>query len=234
MSVEYVFFDLDETLFDFHAAEHRAISLTLAHFGVTPDDERCALYSACNLRQWKRLERGETTRERIKTDRFSDFFEKLGLAVAPTEAAAFYEEKLSQGCIFLPYAETLLKELYGRYKLYIVTNGLARVQKGRLADSGIEPYFENIFISELVGADKPNRAFFEACFAKIPHFDREKAVLVGDSLTSDICGGNRAGLFTVWFNAQKTPFPTEKEQIPDRVITQLSELPPLLTSLSTI
>ena len=222
MQIQNFFFDLDDTLFDFHAAEHRAVSLTLTHFGIAPTEEMCALYSKLNLEQWKRLEKGEITRAEVKINRFARFFEQTGLAVIPEDAAKFYETRLSEGYFFLPGALELIQSLYGRYRLYIVTNGTARVQQGRIADAGIEKYFAGIFISELIGADKPSKAFFEACFEKIPDFHKEKTVLVGDSLSSDIRGGKNAGLFTVWYNPRHEAL--NGQITPDEVIYDLSEI----------
>ncbi len=229
--IETVFFDLDDTILDFRTAEHRAVSVTLAHFGVTANDEMCCLYSECNLKQWKKLEKGETTRAQVKLDRFSDFFGQIHLSVRPEDAAAFYEETLSHGAFFVPYARELLEQLHSSYRLFIMTNGTARVQEGRLADSGILPYFEDIFISEHIGFDKPSEEFFDACFARIPHFSKKSAVLVGDSLTSDICGGKRAGLHTVWFDPKDTPIPTSPALIPEYRITSLDKLSALLETL---
>ena len=222
MQIQNFFFDLDDTLFDFHAAEHRAVSLTLTHFGIAPTEEMCALYSKLNLEQWKRLEKGEITRTEVKINRFARFFEQTGLAVIPEDAAKFYETRLSEGYFFLPGALELIQSLYGRYRLYIVTNGTARVQQGRIADAGIEKYFDGIFISELIGADKPSKAFFEACFEKIPDFHKKKTVLVGDSLSSDIRGGKNAGLFTVWYNPRHEAL--NGQITPDEVIYDLSEI----------
>ncbi len=222
MQIQNFFFDLDDTLFDFHAAEHRAVSLTLTHFGIAPTEEMCALYSKLNLEQWKRLEKGEITRTEVKINRFARFFEQTGLAVIPEDAAKFYETRLSEGYFFMPGALELIQSLYGRYRLYIVTNGTARVQQGRIADAGIEKYFDGIFISELIGADKPSKAFFEACFEKIPDFHKEKTVLVGDSLSSDIRGGKNAGLFTVWYNPRHEAL--NGQITPDEVIYDLSEI----------
>lgn len=222
MQIQNFFFDLDDTLFDFHAAEHRAVSLTLTHFGIAPTEEMCALYSKLNLEQWKRLEKGEITRAEVKINRFARFFEQTGLAVSPEDAAKFYETRLSEGYFFMPGALELIQSLYGRYRLYIVTNGTARVQQGRIADAGIEKYFDGIFISELIGADKPSKAFFEACFEKIPDFHKEKTVLIGDSLSSDIRGGKNAGLFTVWYNPRHEAL--NGPITPDEVIYDLSEI----------
>ena len=119
-----------------------------------------------------------------------------------------------------------MKDLSPRYDLYLASNGAAAVQHPRLDDSGIRPYFKGIFISEELGADKPSKAFFDACFAAIPGFRTEEAVMVGDSLTSDIRGGRDAGLRTVWFNPQgREP---RADIRPDYTIHALSELPSLL------
>ena len=97
MQIQNFFFDLDDTILDFHAAEHRAVSLTLEHFGVKPTEAMCALYSKLNLEQWKRLEKGEITRAEVKINRFARFFEQTGLDVVPEQAAKFYETRLSEG-----------------------------------------------------------------------------------------------------------------------------------------
>ncbi len=227
--IQTVFFDLDDTIFDFHAAERLAIGQTLTRFGVTPTDAVCARYSALNLAEWKKLERGLITRQEVKTNRFENLFSELGVSVSGTEATAFYEHTLSHGHIFLPGAEEMLNTLKGRYRLFVVTNGTAAVQHGRIASSGIDTVFENIFISEELGADKPQKAFFDACFAKISPFDIQKAVIIGDSLTSDIRGGLAAGLTTVWFNPQNAENPTDIR--PHHTVTSLADVPALLENL---
>ena len=226
MTFQNLFFDLDDTLLDFHAAEHRAVSLTLEHFGVTPTEDKCALYSKLNLEQWKKLEKGEISRAEVKINRFARFFEQTGLAVEPKAAAAFYEARLSEGYYFMPGAEELIHRLYGKRRLFIVTNGTARVQQGRMADAGITRYFSGIFISELLGADKPSKAFFDACFAQIPDFRKSETTLIGDSLTSDICGGKAAGLYTIWYNPRHEALPENSVQ-PDKIIADLAEIPAL-------
>ncbi len=223
MQIQNFFFDLDDTILDFHAAEHRAVSLTLEHFGVKPTEAMCALYSKLNLEQWKRLEKGEITRAEVKINRFARFFEQTGLDVVPEQAAKFYETRLSEGYFFMPHALELIQSLYGKYRLYIVTNGTARVQEGRIADAGIAKYFDGIFISELIGADKPSQAFFDACIENIPDFCKEKTVLIGDSLSSDIHGGKAAGLYSVWYNPRHEELP-QGVQAPDDVIDDLWQI----------
>ena len=123
----------------------------------------------------------------------------------------------------------LLEALAPRYSLYLATNGAAAVQRRRLADAGILPYFQNIFISEEVGFHKPSPAFFHACFAAIPGFDPASALMVGDSLTSDIRGGRDAGLRTCWLD--RLGRSRRPDLLPDYTVTALNQLPALLETL---
>ena len=116
---------------------------------------------------------------------------------------ARYEEYLAREHVFVPGAPALLEALYGKYRMYIVSNGTAKIQYSRIAGADIGKYFDGIFISEEIGYDKPDRAFFSYCFSQIPDFSREESVIVGDSLTSDMLGGRNAGVRTVWFNPAK-------------------------------
>ncbi len=225
--IRTVLLDADDTLFDFKLSEKTALSKTLRRFGMEPTDETVALYSAINERYWKKLERGEVLRSELKDLRFKDFFKELGIDRDPTKVSDCYAELLAQGHFFLDGAEQLLEELFPKYDLYIVSNGHAKTQHARIASAGIESYFKGIFISQEIGADKPTKAFFDACFAKIPDFKREEAVIVGDSLTSDILGGIHAGIKTVWFRHRPSHIPME-DITPDHEIHHLSELIPWL------
>jgi len=119
----------------------------------------------------------------------------------------------------------LLEALHTRYELYLATNGTPEVQNSRIESAGIARYFQNIFISEQMGAYKPSPAFFHACFAAIPDFDAAEAMMVGDSLTSDIRGARNVGLRSCWYNPHYLP---PRPDIPaDYTIGALPELPPL-------
>ena len=202
MKIKHLFLDLDDTILDFHKAEAIAIKQTFTEMGVEPTDDRIKLYSAVNLSQWKLLEKGEITRPRLLTRRFDIFYSKLGLDISSEKTQELYEEYLSLGAYFLEGAEELLKELCGKYELYVVSNGTAYVQDRRIAISGIAKYFKDIFISEHIGFDKPSKEYFDACFERIPNLEKDKSIIVGDSLTSDIRGGINAGLKTCWYNPE--------------------------------
>ncbi len=222
--IDTVFFDLDNTIFDFNKAEHIALAKTLEELGIPPSEETCTRYSVINLAQWKLLEKGVITRREVKLRRFRLLFEELGVPAAPEEAAARYESLLGIGHYFMDGAEELLQTLYGNYRLY-------PVQKGRLESAQLQKYFEDIFISEEIGFNKPDIRYFESCFSRILSFSRETSVIVGDSLTSDIQGGINAGIRTVWFYPEREASGTagEEEAVrPDREIRKLMELPELL------
>lgn len=228
--IRNVLFDLDDTLFDFHKAEKIALTKTLVHFGIDPTEEILALYSTINTAHWKRLELGEISREEVKVGRYRELFKTIGVECDPVKATAYYESMLAIGHYFMPGAPELLEELYRKYRLYIVSNGTAKVQEGRIGSSGIAKYMDGIFISQILGANKPDKQFFDICFAEIPDFSLSETVIIGDSLSSDIKGGINAGITTVWFNPKGIE--NDNNIKPDYTIKELSEVPGLLSQIS--
>ena len=160
--------------------------------------------------------------------RFVQLFRELGQEVSAADCMKSYEHNLSIGHYFLPGAEEAVKRLHEKYRLFLVSNGTAVVQQGRLTSANLYPWFEKVFISQEIGFNKPDKAFFDRCFAQIPGFDPSKALMVGDSLTSDIQGGINAGLRTVWVNPAHKPAGKIR---PDYEIEGLSQLETLLEEL---
>ena len=227
--VEFLFLDLDDTILDFQKAEHAALQKTLAAFGITPTDTICARYSQINREHWERLERKELTRGQVLVGRFAQLFAELGVDAEPQGAAGSYAENLGIGHYFLPGAREALETLSKKYRLFIVSNGTASVQSGRLKSADIGHFFDDIFISQSMGADKPDKLFFDNAFAGIPDFDPARAMIVGDSLTSDIQGGKNAGILTCWVNPHRKP--CKGDIRPDYEIESLAQLPGLLKTL---
>lgn len=201
--IRNILLDLDDTLLDFGVAEHAALMRTFEDFGIPADEAVMRRYSQINSNCWRRLERGEISRSEVLIGRFRALFAEMALPGRAEEVNARYEEYLAREHAFVPGAPALLEALYGKYRLYIVSNGTAKIQYSRIAGADIGKYFDGIFISEEIGYDKPDRAFFSYCFSQIPDFSREESVIVGDSLTSDMLGGRNAGVRTVWFNPAK-------------------------------
>ncbi len=226
---EFLLIDLDDTIFDFKGQEKLALQQALKIFGIDPTEEVCHRYHLINKDHWERLERKEITREQVLVGRYEVLLQELGLDNDPVQLARTYEKCLSQGHLFLPGAVEALERLFGKYKLYIVSNGTSHVQAGRLKSANISRFFENIFISQDIGVNKPDKEYFARCFQKIPGFQKGKALIVGDSLSSDILGGINAGIKTCWVNTHKKP---ANPQIPaDYEIESLAQLPALLESL---
>lgn len=227
--IKNVLLDLDDTLLDFKRAEAEAIRRTLAEIGIEPTDENVALYSRINRSCWAKLETGEYTREEVLHNRFDMLFAALGVTGDSHLTQRMYETRLSYGAYYLEGAEELLDELFGKYRLYLATNGIVNVQTRRIKDSGIGKYFDGIFVSEKIGYNKPDKRFFDAAFSEIPDFYLCETVIVGDTLTSDIQGGINAGIKTVYFN--KNGRKNDTGITPHYEITSLGELPQLLKKM---
>ena len=227
--IEFLLLDLDDTILDFHKAERLAIAKTFREFGVEPTEEVLHRYHLINRSCWERLETGEWTREQVLVNRFDLLFGELGVAVDATACARAYEKNLSIGHYFLPGAQEAVEALSKKYRLFLVSNGTASVQKGRMTSADLYPYFEKVFVSQELGHNKPSIAYFEKAFAQIPDFDPKKALIVGDSLTSDILGGINAGIATCWVNPHHLP---KRADIPaDYEIEGIYQLEALLETL---
>ena len=227
---EFLLFDIDDTLLDFGKAEAGAVSRTFTKAGLPLSDKILRRYSEINNFVWGELEAGRMTRDEILLKRFSLLFDEFGIAASSEAIQASYEYELGVGHYFVDGAEELLNTLCGRYRLFIVSNGTLSVQERRIKSAGIAKYFEKIFVSEKIGYHKPSREFFETCFAQISGFDRERALIIGDRLSSDILGGINAGIKTCWFNPKHMmPDP----DIPaDFEIDSLAGLPGLLNKIN--
>ena len=221
-----IFLDLDDTLLDFGAAERVAIAKAFRDLGLEPTPALLRRYSELNQAQWEAFERGEITRDTVLVRRFALLFAELGLSIDPQHAEDVYRGYLGVGHYFVEGAEEVLSYLAPKYDLYLASNGVAATQYSRLESAGIGHYFKDIFISEVTGSHKPDRAYFDYCFAHIPGFDPSQALMVGDSLTSDILGGFNAGIRTCWFNPGCKPL--QGPVTPDHEIHALRELKDIL------
>jgi YjjG family noncanonical pyrimidine nucleotidase len=199
--VEVILFDADGTLFDFHRAERHALAQTMARFDLAFDDDRHpALYTTINRDLWRQLEQGMLTAATLKIERFRRFLGACEVTPGPEDFSGEYLRQLATASHLLDGAEALVAAIRPRFTLGIVTNGLAEVQRPRLARSPIGPLFDTVVVSDELGVAKPDARIFEHALRLLQHHDRETVLMVGDSLESDIQGGLNAGLQTCWFN----------------------------------
>lgn len=214
--------DLDNTLLDFDLAERYAISALLSHYGAENDNLLNA-YSVFNDSLWKRLEKGEITRKQLIDARFVEFFRQYGINGDGAEAAPLYEKYLSENAAWIDGAKELLIRCKGKIKVYIISNGTARVQLPRIQKSGVDKMTDGYFISELIGYNKPDIRYFEKVCGEIPGFIPEQTLLLGDSLTADIAGGIAFGLDTCLYD-RHGKYKAPGKIKPGIVITELKQL----------
>ena len=201
MTYKFLLFDLDHTLLDFDAAEDVALSQLLNEEGVEDIQAYKNYYVPMNKTLWKDLEQKKITKQELVNTRFAKLFAHFDIEKDGAYLAERYQFFLSkQGQIF-PGVEDLLKKLIHQgFELYAATNGVTYIQTGRLAQSGLAPYFNQVFISEQLQTQKPDALFYEKIGQQIAGFDKEKCLMIGDSLTADIQGGNNSGIDTIWYN----------------------------------
>ena len=204
MKKKFLLFDVDRTLLDFDRSEAEAIKNTLRHFGLPVTDEICARYPAINESLWEEFEKGTIEKATILYRRFDVLFSEFSLTCDSKEFDGYYRADLSKHAFLIDGAKELLLSLKAKgYQIHYVTNGTAGVQYPRLKKSGLDALADGIFLSEEIGFQKPEKAFFDAVFPKISNFKLEEAIIIGDSLSSDMKGGENVGLDTMWYNPKK-------------------------------
>lgn len=207
MRYRTILFDADGTLFDFKRSEHDAVKEAFMMSGIEVDEEMIAKYSEINDSLWKQLEKGLIEKATLLYRRFELFGQHYGIALDAQKLAKDYMLTLSSKCYLFAGARELCEKLTKQADLYIVTNGVESTQRGRFYGSHLDLYFKDLFISGAIGAEKPSARFFEHVARHIPSFEKEKTVIVGDSLSSDIKGGILYGIDTCWFNPQGNAVP---------------------------
>ena len=200
--IKVVLWDIDGTLLDFERAEEAGIRGCFKKYNLGEcTDEMLEEYKVINRGYWQAMERGEIEKTVLLVKRFEDFLNayKLDFSVA-AGMNELYQILLGETVVFTPHAWETIQELKGTVLQCAVTNGTKVAQDGKLKNSKLDKEFDYIFISEVVGIEKPNVGFFEEVFRVIGQYAPEEVLIVGDSLTSDIQGGVNAGIKTCWFN----------------------------------
>ena len=200
--IQTILWDIDGTILNFHRSAENSLKNTFKKFGYGEiTDELLHTYEEINDVYWCKLEKGEITKEKLLVERFVEFFTKIG--VETTRVVEFnqaYLNGLLDTVVFMPEAYETVKKLHPEYKQYIVTNGVKELQRKKIAKAHIEEFFDGIFISDEIGYEKPHIEFFNYVFDRIPTKNPDEVIIIGDSLTSDIAGGIRAGIHTCWYH----------------------------------
>lgn len=200
---KHIIFDLDDTILDFQDSEEKALKQIITLYELPYNKQTTACYKSINDGLWHQLEKGLITREEVLTTRFSLFLKEFQIDENGPKVEAMYRELLNQGHKTVTHAHELLNALSKQdYKLYIGTNGVGMTQRKRLEDAKLLGYFEQLFISEEIGYEKPNPHFFNYIFDALHTSHKEEFLMIGDRLTSDIQGAINVGIDSVWFNSE--------------------------------
>lgn len=227
MHYEWILFDADHTLFDFDRSAKQSLQATLQEFGHPHKNGTFEIYDKINKSYWRAFERGNLTREELKYKRFQHFFAEIGVEDDPVRFHDAYLSKLPQFPYFLNHAMAILRRVKSSaYHMGVITNGLKEVQRPRLVSAQILDYFDIVVISGEIGHAKPSTAYFQYAYDAMDRPVREKVLVVGDSLHSDIKGGNDFGFQTCWYNPNGA-IPNEDVR-PDFQIQSLKALEAML------
>lgn len=197
---KWLLFDADGTLFDFDRAAAATLADTFRGLVGHFEPHYHQVYERINLQIWRDYEAGRVTQDQLRTQRFESLFAEVGVEADPEAFSSSYLKNLSSHTDLLADAEDVVRQLAQKTNLMIITNGLKEVQRPRFAAASISRYFEDFVISEEVGAAKPDPKIFDEAFARMGNPAKSEVLIIGDSLTSDIKGGNNYGIDTCWFN----------------------------------
>ncbi len=226
MNYPWILFDADDTLFDFKKSANHALKVTLQNFKIKDDPTFYSVYKEINNIVWAAFERNEINAVELRYLRFERFLESIGEYRDPNEMNAYYLNQLSQTEFLIEGARELVEDFLSLgYRLCLITNGLKEVQRPRIKKARFESYFEGIVVSDEIGVSKPDNGFFEYAFKQIGNPNKSEVIVVGDSLSSDIQGGNNFGVDTCWFNpAGKSNLTQHKPTFEIDKIDQLREI----------
>ena len=219
-------FDADGTLLDFIKAEYNALKKVFATQKLAFNEAVYHTYHRINDDLWKQFERGEITKPQLLATRFGKLIDTLQLKANPAPFQSLYQEALGEGGYVIPGAQEALKALSADCRLFLITNGVSKTQHSRMTRSGLREYFKDVFVSEDAGFQKPLREYFDYVAKHIENYTPKTTLVIGDSLSSDILGGQNAGLDTCWYNPQHQKNTTSI--VPTFEISSLSMLAPIV------
>lgn len=195
--------DADDTVLDFHGVSDEALRYAFQESGIAWEDRFASEFRIVNAGFWAALERKELTRSELMEQRFPAFLRHLGIGVDGAKFNQIFVNYLANHPRYLQGAEEFLAQLRQIGRVYIVTNGTEWIQRSRFALCKLWEKVDNAFISDAIGHDKPSKEYTDYVISHISDFQIEKAVWIGDSLSADIQGANRAGITSIWYNPDR-------------------------------
>jgi len=202
---KHLFFDLDNTLWDYKSNMRETFSEVVRELNLTRVKERfdefVTLFDKNNDKYWIEYRKGLISKEYLRRKRFSDTLESIGIrdeSIIPP-MAELYHQRVSRKNNLFPGVHETLSYLKERYPLYIITNGFVEIQTNKLESSDLSHYFRRIFMAEATGYQKPDKRFFHHALSSV-NAKKTESIMVGDDLEADIIGAREAGIDQVFFN----------------------------------
>ncbi len=208
--IKAVMLDIDNTLLDFSKCSYLSMQKSFAQHGLPFSEKVFTTFTKVNEELWKSIERGEYTRDQLHKERWNKIFGMLNIDYDGVKVEQSFLENLYDCVVVIDGAIELVKYLSSKYPVYTASNAPNDQQYNRLKISGIYPYLTKVFTSEALGVDKPQKEFFDKCFAQMDGILPEQTIMIGDSLTADIKGGKLYGMQTLWYNHDKVLEPEQK------------------------
>ena len=215
---DILLWDVDGTLLNFLESERWALAEAFRDYGIEIDNEIISVYSTINDSFWKRLELGEITKEQVLKGRFERLFEELlpggkldekaisAELLGKIEISEFqqkYQRNLGSVYFYMEDSLSLCRKLKEEgFLQYVITNGVEWTQRNKLHLAGFDAVMDDLYISEVIGYNKPDVRFFEECLKNIEITglkngekpDKTRILVIGDSMTSDMKGAQNAGI----------------------------------------
>ncbi len=221
-----ILMDLDNTIIDFNECARHSIMGIFEDLGFAYNENVFTTFITENVKIWKRLELGEIDKPYLRANRWNIILGKLGIDYDGTIIEEHFENGVAMGAYPVDGAYELLDYLHSKYDIFVVSNGFRFVQESRIKIGDYGKYFKDIFLSEDIGIQKPDLRFFDYCYKNIGFPPKDELILIGDSLSADIKGGNDFGIDTIWFNKNKDP---ESDTIrPTYTVNRLKEIENIL------
>lgn len=203
----YIFFDLDNTLWDFEKNSRLAMQEVFRRFDMSSGKIDFNVFFQCysthNHLLWKSYRNNGITKKELTRKRFQNTFDELGIKGIDAEQMNkdYLCEMPKQKKLFDGVSEVLDYLKKKNYQLFIITNGFKEVQVKKLINTGIDHFFNKIYISEDVKSPKPSNEIFEYAI-KSSNAKKTASLMVGDDWETDVLGAVKFGIDAVFLKKE--------------------------------
>lgn len=203
-NIKCVFVDVDNTLLDFERSSQLAIIRTCEDLNIAYPDSIFDVFIRVNNEMWRDIQDGKMTKAELWLTRWNKIFAEVGMSADGPFFEAEFHRRLHDCAVPVEGAKDALEYLHSKYLVCTASNASLKQQTHRLRLAGMSEYIDKMFVSEQLGAQKPDTRFFEECFKQLDFLPGE-TLMIGDDLHADMLGASKFGLRTCWYNPKNLP-----------------------------